>query len=79
MSELTYSEKIQQMDCAVCGEEGPSIGYQIKPDSNYLTVPLCNDCLNGRFNGWHGEKRMWKLLKMDELDVLNETLRKILE
>lgn len=78
MNELTYFEKIQQMNCGVCGEEGPSIGHQIKPDSKYLTVPLCNDCLNGSFNGWHGQRRIWSVMKKDEMSVLNDTLDRLL-
>ena len=28
--------------------------------------------------GWHGQKRMWAIKKMDELDALNETIRNLL-
>lgn len=27
--------------------------------------------------GWHGQKRMWKIKKMDELNALNETIRNL--
>jgi hypothetical protein len=29
--------------------------------------------------GWHGQKRAWAIRKMDELDALNETIRRLLE
>ena len=29
--------------------------------------------------GWHGQKRAWKIRKMNELDALNETIRKLIE
>lgn len=29
--------------------------------------------------GWHGEKRAWKIRKVDELDALNVTIRRLLE
>jgi hypothetical protein len=30
------------------------------------------------YNGWHGTKALWRIKKIDELDVLNETIRKYL-
>lgn len=27
--------------------------------------------------GWHGQKRMWKIKKMGELDALNVTLKNL--
>lgn len=29
--------------------------------------------------GWHGQRRMWNLKKMDELDALNVTLKRLIE
>jgi hypothetical protein len=29
--------------------------------------------------GWHGQKRAWAIRKMDELDALNETIRRLIE
>jgi hypothetical protein len=29
--------------------------------------------------GWHGQKRMWKIKKMDELDALNVTIERLLD
>jgi len=29
--------------------------------------------------GWHGQKRMWAIKKMDELDALNVTIERLLE
>jgi hypothetical protein len=28
--------------------------------------------------GWHGQKRMWAIKKMDELDALNITIERLL-
>lgn len=27
--------------------------------------------------GWHGQKRMWAIKKMDELDALNVTIERL--
>jgi hypothetical protein len=29
--------------------------------------------------GWHGQKRMWAIKKMDELDALSVTISRIME
>jgi hypothetical protein len=29
--------------------------------------------------GWHGQKRMWAIKKMDELDALNITIERLME
>ena len=29
--------------------------------------------------GWHGQKRMWGIKKMDELDALNVTIQRLTE
>ena len=29
--------------------------------------------------GWHGQKRMWALKKMDEMDALNITIQRLLD
>jgi hypothetical protein len=29
--------------------------------------------------GWHGSKRAWAIRKMDELDALNITIKRIIE
>jgi hypothetical protein len=29
--------------------------------------------------GWHGQKRMWKIKKMEELDALNVTIQRLLD
>jgi hypothetical protein len=29
--------------------------------------------------GWHGQRRAWAIRKMDELDALNVTIRRLLE
>jgi hypothetical protein len=29
--------------------------------------------------GWHGQRRMWAIKKMDELDALNITIERLLD
>ncbi len=54
-------------------------GFKRKqPVSIYKTAALCPDCHQGSFLGWHGQKRAWTVRKMDELDALNVTLKRLL-
>lgn len=69
---------IKQMDCGVCGTAGPSEAHEMVQGQWFTSMPLCPDCHRGSFNGIHGQKRIWSVLKKDELSVLNETIEKLL-
>ncbi|WP_366518672.1 Ref family recombination enhancement nuclease [uncultured Gilliamella sp.] len=43
---------------------------------DYLTIPLCYECHQGKL-GIHGDKTYLRILKMSELDLLNETLKRV--
>ena len=76
--ERNHLAKIKEMKCGVCGAAGPSDAHHIVQHEHYLCIPLCKDCHQGSCNGIHGEKRIWNVYKVDELSVLNETLRELL-
>jgi len=78
-SERDHVTTIKEMNCVVCDATGPSDCHELKQGSWFISIPLCKDCHTGSKNGWHGQRNMWKLKKMDELDALNETIRRILE
>lgn len=69
---------IKQMDCGVCGTAGPSEAHEMVQGQWFTSMPLCPDCHRGSFNGIHGQKRIWSVMKKDELSVLNETIEKLL-
>ncbi|PYE21349.1 hypothetical protein C7410_115192 [Paraburkholderia silvatlantica] len=69
---------VKQMDCGVCGAAGPSEAHEIEQGAWFTSLPLCADCHRGSFNGIHGQKRIWTVLKKDELSVLNDTIRKLM-
>jgi hypothetical protein len=70
--------RVKELACGVCGAEGPSEAHHVEQHQQYLCIPLCPDCHRGSFNGLHGQRRIWGVKKLTELDVLNETLRAIL-
>lgn len=77
--ERAYLALVKQLPCSVCGASGPSDAHHIKQSSAYLCVALCRDCHQGSFNGLHGQRRMWAIHKMDELDALAKTVKGLLE
>lgn len=77
--ERQHIERIKNMNCAVCGQPGPSDCHEIKQGQWFTSIPLCRDCHQGPHNGIHGQKAMWKVCKMDELDALAVTVKWLLE
>lgn len=65
---------VKELTCGLCDANGPSECHEIKQGQWFTSIPLCKDCHTGSRNGIHGEKIMWKLMKMDELDVLANTI-----
>lgn len=77
-NEREHIALIKEMDCGVCGAAGPSEVHEIEQGKWGLALPLCPSCHRDSFNGLHGQRRIWKVLKKDELSVLNETILKVL-
>ena len=73
--ERDYLRFVKSQPCVLCGESGPSDAHHIRQHRQYLCIPLCKDCHQGSFNGIHGQKRIWGVKKVDELDLLNEHVR----
>lgn len=71
-----YLSIIKSMPCGVCGASGPSDAHHIEQGLHHLCIPLCKDCHQG-YNGWHGTKALWRIRKLTELDVLNDTIERV--
>ena len=74
-----YVGLVKLLPCSVCDAEGPSDAHHVKQHRQYTVVALCKDCHQGSRNGWHGQRTMWKLKKMDEIDALNVTVCRTIE
>lgn len=70
--------RVKQLPCSVCDAPGPSDAHHITQGLHYTCVALCKDCHQGSFNGWHGQKRMWTVTKLDEVAALNITLKRLM-
>lgn len=76
-SEKQHMERLRQLPCSVCDAPGPSYAHHIKQGLHFSAVAVCYDCHQGPVNGWHGQKRMWSLTKLDEIAALNITLKRL--
>ena len=78
-----HMARVAELPCAVCGSapvevhhilEGRTPGRKA-PD--WLTVPLCPSCHRDNHNGIHGQRRMWDVMRKNELTCLAETLERL--
>jgi len=76
-TERRYLALVKELPCSVCEAPGPSEAHHIKQGLQYTCVALCVDCHRGPVLGWHGQKRMWSIKKMSELDALNVTIKQL--
>ena len=72
-----HIQRVKELPCSVCDAPGPSDAHHIKQNRQYTVVALCKDCHQGPVMGWHGQKRMWAITKMDELDALDVTIERL--
>lgn len=78
-AEREHVGRVKELPCSVCDSPGPSDAHEINQSQWYTSVALCKDCHQGSFNGWHGQKTIWRVKKMDELAALNVTIRRLFE
>lgn len=71
--------RVKLLPCSVCDAPGPSDAHHIKQSLQYCVVALCKTCHQGALMGWHGQRRMWAMKKMEELDALNKTIERLME
>lgn len=77
-AEREHLERVKLLACSVCDLPGPSEAHHVKQGSHWLCVSLCPDCHRGGFNGLHGQRRIWSVKKIDELDALAITVERLM-
>lgn len=75
-SESEHIAAVKSVACVVCNALPPSAAHHVKQGQHYTTVALCWECHQGK-QGIHGDKTLWRIRKMDELDAVNETIRRV--
>lgn len=77
-AEAAHVEAVKRLPCSVCDAAGPSDAHHIKQGCHFLVIALCRSCHQGALLGWHGQRRMWAVRKMDELAALAVTIRRLM-
>jgi len=77
-AERRHIARVKEQACSVCDAPGPSEAHHIRQGDQYTVVALCTECHRGPSMGWHGGRIAWRVRKMDELQALNVTLKRLL-
>jgi hypothetical protein len=77
-AESDHIFRVKQLPCSVCDEPGPCDAHHVKQGQHFTVVALCKSCHQGSLMGLHGQRRMWAIKKMDEVDALAVTVRRLL-
>jgi hypothetical protein len=77
--ERLHLARVKSLPCSVCDALRPSEAHHYKQGLQYTCIALCPDCHTNSILGWHGQKRMWHIKKMDEIDALNITIKRLFE
>lgn len=75
-AERNHMGRVRALPCSVCNAPPPSQAHHISQRHAFTTIALCPDCHQGP-QGWHGDKSLWRVRKLDELGALNVTLRRL--
>lgn len=80
---MRYMGRVKELPCFICGAPGPSAAHHIRTGqggsqraSDYLTIPLCWEHHQGK-TGIHGDRSAWRLRKLEELDGVADTIRRL--
>ena len=76
--EREHLARVKDLPCSVCDAHGPSEAHHMKQHRQYTCIALCYECHRG-YNGIHGTKAFWRIRKMDELDALAVTIRRLID
>ena len=77
-AERRHLARVKELPCSVCDTPGPSEAHHFKQHRQYTCIALCYECHRG-YNGIHGTKAFWRIRKMDELDALDVTIRRLFD
>lgn len=78
-TERAHLARVKALPCSICDTPGPSEAHHVEQGLQYTCIALCPDCHRGPILGLHGQRRMWAIKKMAEIDALNITIRRLLE
>jgi len=78
-AEKQHIQRVKSLPCSICDCPGPSEAHEQKQGQWFTAVALCCECHRDNIMGWHGQRRAWKIRKMNMDDALDKTLRRAFE
>lgn len=75
-AESAHVEQVKMQPCAVCDASPPSFAHHVRQGQHFTCIALCYDCHQGK-QGIHGDKTLWRIRKMDEIDALAVTIERL--
>lgn len=81
-AEKQHLDRVASLPCCLCGDTPVQVHHvreghgMAQRASNWLTVPLCPSCHTGP-KGVHGDQTMLRIFKMDEMEMLADTIKKL--
>lgn len=83
-SERKHVQRVKELPCGLCETPGPSFAHHIREGQgmsqragHFCTIPLCFECHQGA-QGIHGDRALWRIYKKTEVDVLDETIGRLM-
>jgi len=76
--EKQHIENVKSLPCSVCDAAAPCECHEVKQGQWWTSIALCTDCHRGPILGLHGQRRMWIIKKMDEIDALAVTIQRLM-
>ena len=79
-----YLDWVASQNCVLCGAVGVHCHHiregqgMAQRASDYLAIPLCPECHQGP-NGLHGDRSLFRVYKVNELDLLARTIKLLYE
>lgn len=74
-----HIERVKYLPCSVCDDEGPCDAHEVNQGQWFTSIALCKSCHQGPLLGWHGERRMWAIKKLDEWGALDITIQRLMK
>lgn len=82
MTVKDWKSKVAELGCLICRapaqlhhvREGQGMSQRAK---DWMVVPLCRECHQGK-NGIHSPRTFYLLHRKDELDLLAETIERVM-
>lgn len=76
-AERMHIASVKALACSVCDQPGPSDAHHVKQGQHFTVIALCKDCHQGSFAGLHGQRRAWIGRKMEPIDALAVTIKRL--